>query len=44
MKLLDWIKANRPGNVSEYYDRVEIEHQSGEHSIGHCQLNYCEEA
>ncbi|WP_419237711.1 hypothetical protein ACN08P_08965 [Photobacterium leiognathi subsp. mandapamensis] len=32
MKLLDWIKANRPGNVSEYDDRFEIEHQSGEHS------------
>lgn len=32
MKLLDWIKANRPGNISEYDDRFEIEHQSGEHS------------
>ncbi|MDT3281737.1 hypothetical protein [Shewanella scandinavica] len=30
MKLLDWIKANRPGNLSEYDDRFEIEHQSGE--------------
>jgi hypothetical protein len=32
MKLLDWIKTNRPGNVYEYDDRFEIEHQSGEYS------------
>ena len=32
MNLLDWIKANRPGNVIEHDDRFEIEHQSGDHS------------
>ena len=32
MKLLDWLVANRPGNVSEHDDRYEIEHESGEHS------------
>ncbi|MFT2111866.1 hypothetical protein [Marinomonas sp. 2405UD68-3] len=33
MKLLNWINHNRRGNVSEFDDRFEIAHDSGEHSV-----------
>lgn len=32
MSLLDWIKLNRPGVITEYPDRIEIEHEKGDHS------------
>lgn len=32
MNLLDWIKENRPGTVSERADRIEVAHDCGEHS------------
>ena len=30
--LLDWLLESRPGSVSEMEDRIEISHDSGEHS------------
>ena len=32
MDILDWIKSNRPGEISDLSDRIEIAHASGEHS------------
>lgn len=32
MDLLHWIKTNRPGTATEYSDRIEVEHDCGEHS------------
>ena len=32
MDILSWIQQNRPGRVHDFGDRVEVAHQSGEHS------------
>ena len=32
MNIIDWIDANYPGNITEYDDRFEIAHLSGDHS------------
>ncbi len=32
MELLTWIMTNRPGDLIDIGDRIEIEHKSGEHS------------
>ncbi len=32
MDILEWIELNRPGRIQEIGDRIEIAHDSGEHS------------